>query len=412
MKVLMIHQHGRPHGSGGLIAMYRLHQGLLQVGLQSVVACRHRESDSPEFVELPRLDRLESFLGMISWRLGLNDIHCISSFKVAGFKPFLDADVVNLHGLHTNFFNYLALPSMGRRKPMVMTLHDMWALTGHCSHSHECQRWKTGCGKCPHLDVFPPVGRDATAIEWRLKRWVYRRTPMIIVSPSVWLADLARQSILGEYPIHHIPNGVDTSVYRPLDKIDCRERLGVPKDRFVVMFASAALNNPGKGGDLLLAALQQLPASLKDKLVLLLVGDRSEALVRSLDIEAVSLGFVAEDQCKAMAYSAADIFVLPSRAENHSLVLLEAMACGTPGIAFDVGGNPEIVRHMQTGLLARPGCAEDLSANITRMLEDEQLQKTLARNARDLICREFSLQQHVERYIEVYQQAARASEAA
>lgn len=404
MRVLMLHQQSGPYGSGGLQAMYRLHTGLRRRGVESTIACKRRELDSPEIYELPRADRIEDFLGTFSWRLGLNDVHCVSTFKIKNFKPFLDADVVNTHGIHTNWFNYLALPGMGQRKPLVMTLHDMWALTGHCSQSYECQRWRTGCGKCPHLDVFPPVGRDGTAIEWRLKNWVYQRTPMTIVSPSKWLADLARESMLSHYAIHHIPNGVDVNVYRPLDKNDCRAQLGVPRDRLVIMFASAALNNPGKGGDLLIEALRILPRSVKSQALLLLLGDRSEALSERAGIDSMSLGFIRDDAPKAVAFSAADIFVLPSRAENHSLVLLEAMACATPGVAFKVGGNPEIVQHLDTGYLAEPLSAESLSEGITTLLEDRDLRQRIGCRARQVICEEFSLDQHVERYIDLYEQ--------
>jgi len=404
MRVLMLHQQSGPYGSGGLQAMYRLHTGLRMRGVDSTVACKRRELDSPEIYELPRADRLEDFLGMFSWRMGLNDVHCVSSFKIKKSKPFLEADVVNTHGIHTNWFNYLALPGMGQRKPLIMTLHDMWALTGHCSQSYECQRWRTGCGKCPHPDVFPPIGRDGTAIEWRLKNWVYQRTPMTIVSPSKWLADLARESMLSHYAIHHIPNGVDVNVYRPMDKSQCRDQLGVPHDRLVILFAAAAFNNYAKGADLLVEALRLLPQHLKSQTTLVLLGDRSETLGDRAGVDSMSLGFIRDDAPKAVAYAAADLFVLPSRVENHSFVLLEAMACATPGVAFNIGGNPEIVRHLDTGYLADSVNAESLSEGIATLLEDGHLRERIGCKARQVICEEFSLDQHVEHYIELYEQ--------
>lgn len=403
MKVLLIHEHGRAFGSGAVIAMYRLHRALQKAGVESTIACRRRQLDGEDIVELPRADRIEDFLGSITWRLGLNDIHCVSSFKITSFKPFLEADVVNTHGLHTNYFNYLALPRMAKRKPLIATLHDMWHFTGHCGYNQNCQRWKTGCGRCPDLTLFPPVSRDATAIEWRLKNWVYRRTSMTVVSPSRWLADLARQSMLARFEIHHIPNAVDIEVFRPRNRSESRAMIGLPQHKHVVMFASAALDNYIKGADLLIRALQRLPRAIKDNTVLLLLGDRAESIRNAVDIPATSLGYIADDQHKAIAYSAADMFVLPSRSENHSLVLLEAMACGTPGVAFKVGGTPEIVRHNNTGYIAALGDTEDLCRGITRLLEDHSYREQLSRNCRQMIVSEFSLTQHAQRYIALYE---------
>ena len=130
MKVLLIHEHGRAHGAGAVVAMYRLHSALRKAGVESVIACRKVGMESPQIVQLPRSDWLENLLGTLSWRVGLNDVHCVSSFKIKKFQPFLDADVVNIQGWHTNFFNYLALPGLAERKPLIGTMHDMWNITG------------------------------------------------------------------------------------------------------------------------------------------------------------------------------------------------------------------------------------------------------------------------------------------
>ena len=408
MKVLLIHEHGRSFGSGGLIAMYRLHQSLREAGIHSTIACRKRSLETPDIVELPRSGFLEDWLGKITWRLGLNDIHCVSSFKVSKFDPFLQADVINMHGLHSNFFSYLSLPRLSRLKPIVLTMHDMWNITGHCAQSYECERWKSGCGKCPHLNAFPPVNRDATALDWKLKNWAYRKSNLTIVVPSRWLMSMLKQSMLARFPVHLIPNAVDTSVFRPLDRYASRRALGVPQERFVLMFASAALNDPMKGGPLLLEALRALPAAIKSKLTLLLLGDRGEDMSQAAGIPVVGLGYVREDERKALAYSAADAFVLPSRAENHSLVLLEAMSCGAPCLAFDVGGNGEIIDHLQTGYLAKRDSADDLRAGLIRLVEDQAFRTSASQHSRSKAEREFPITLHTKRYIHLYSELAGA----
>jgi glycosyltransferase involved in cell wall biosynthesis len=405
MKVLLIHEHGRAFGSGGVIAMYRLHRSLRDAGVESMIACRKREIDQADVVELPRADFMENLLGKISWRLGLNDVHCVSSFKIGKFQPFRDADVINIHGMHSNFFNYLALPGISRHKPVILTLHDMWNLTGHCAQSYECERWKTGCGQCPHLGTFPPVSRDATRVEWKLKNWAYRRSNITVVSPSRWLMNMCADSMLSQFPIHHVPNAVDIEAFRPLDKQTSRHALKIPNNKRVLMFASAALNDPMKGGQLLLESLRKLSPGIKENLLLLLLGDCGEEMARAAEIPAIGLGYVKDDHEKVVAYSAADVFVLPSRAENHSLVLLEAMACGTPCAAFDVGGNGEIVKHMQTGYLARRDDAADLANGLARLLDDSDFRSAAASASREVIVREFSLAQQTRKYIDLFHSA-------
>lgn len=403
MKVLLIHEHGRAHGSGGVVATYRLHQGLLEAGVESTLACRKRAIDSPDIVELPRSDFLEHWLGKITWRLGLNDIHCISSLKIPTFEPFADADVLNIHGLHTNFLNYLVLPLLARKKPVIITLHDMWPFTGHCGYNLDCERWRTGCGKCPYPDTFPPIGRDSTAIEWKLKRWVYKRSNLTIVSPSKWMADLAKQSMLGGYEIHQISNAVDTTTYRPLDKGECRAELGIDPDKLVVGFAAFSLTSRIKGGDLLIEALGGLPEELRSKIVLLTFGGSGEEIQASTGIETVQLGFLYDDESKIKAYCAADVFVVPSRHENQGLVPIECIACGTPVVAFSVGGLPEVIREGVSGLLAVPESAQSLREKITLLLTDTVMRCELSKRCRILAVEEFDLKLHVRRYRELYE---------
>jgi hypothetical protein len=116
--------------------------------------------------------RLELLVKPVTSQLGLNDLHNLSSFRARSTDFYKQADIVHLHGTH-GWFNYLAIPGLAREKPVVFTLHDMWPMTGHCCNSLDCDRWAKGCGNCPHLDTHPPVKRDNTALEWKLKARVY-----------------------------------------------------------------------------------------------------------------------------------------------------------------------------------------------------------------------------------------------
>ena len=149
-------------------------------------------------------------------------------------------DVLHLHNLHGDYFDLRELPRLSRAVPTIITLHDAWLLAGHCSHSFDCERWKTGCGSCPRLDIPPALRRDGTAFNWQRKREIYQNSRLSLVCPSQWLADKVRQSILmpGADRLEVIPNGVDTSVFKPGDKAAARERLGWPQEASIVMFAA------------------------------------------------------------------------------------------------------------------------------------------------------------------------------
>jgi glycosyltransferase involved in cell wall biosynthesis len=411
MRVLLVNAGDYGRG-GGQIAMYRLHRGLRKAGVDSKILCKYKKLESSESVAIPHSflsSRLESRLGQLTSRFGFNDIHCLSTFKIQGLRAYREADLLDFHCIHSGYFNHLALPSLTAPKPAVLTLHDMWYFTGHCAYSYDCDRWKIGCGRCPYPDSYPPVRRDNTRLEWKLKNWVYKRSHITIVTPSSWMAMQAKQSMLGDLSIHQIPNGVDTEMYQPLDRGHCRSLLGIPADSRVLLFSAMRLDGftadgLRKGGDLLVKALGNLPASLKAETVLLLLGDGGEAVADAVGIQALNLGYVSSDRLKAIAYCAADLFVLPTRADNLPLGLLESMACGTPLVSFRVGGVPELVRPGITGYLAEPGDANDLSNGIIQLLEDEALRHAMSQQCRAIALKEYPLELQVQRYLELYRQ--------
>ncbi len=405
MKVLHLWKSDSPsYGGGGAGSMHRLHSNLRQVGIDSKILCEIKTTMSPHVIKARFRSRLESHIKSVTKRVGLNDIHRISSFKIKQHKAYLEADVLNFHGTHSEFISYLALPSLTESKPAVFTLRDMWCLTGHCAISYDCDRWKIGCGHCPYPDAYPAISRDATRIEWRLKNWVYKRSKLTIVALSHWLTERAKASMLNRFPIYHIPNGVDTTVYQPLDPDQCRYTLGIPPGKKVLMFTATSLKLFGKGGDLLLKALRSLPESLKAEIVLLLFGKEGEKIAEASGIQTVDLGYISSHRLKAVAYSAADLFVFPTRAESFGMVLLESMACGTPPVSFSVGPVPELVRPGITGYLAEIENAKDLGNGIVQLLEDEPLRNSMGQKCREVALKEYSSELETQRYIDLYRQ--------
>jgi glycosyltransferase involved in cell wall biosynthesis len=403
MKILHINQ--SDISGGAAIAGYRLHQGLLEQGIDSKMLVGTVKTDSDRVASVRRKPRIENQLNRFTRYSGLNYINLLSSFDIPDHKFYQDADILNFHNLHTGYFNYLAIPKLTKTKPAIFTLHDMWSFTGHCAYSYDCDRWKTGCGKCPYPDTYPEIKLDNTRLEWKLKNWVYSKSNLAIVTLSHWLTEQAKASMLNRFPIHHIPNGIDTNAYQPLDRELCKNVLGIPKNKRVLLFGAESLKDQRKGGDLLLKALQQLPQSLKSETILLTFGNGSESITSELGMQTINLGYVSSDRLKSIAYSAADLFIFPTRADNLPLVLQESMACGTPMVSFDIGGVPDLVRHMITGYLAKPEDAKDFCNGIVTLLEDLKLRQTMSVNCRAIALTQYPLELQAKRYIELYTQA-------
>lgn len=383
--------------------MFRLHSNLREAGIASRILCENKNNDSPYISVKPTITKTERRVQKLTSRFGLNDIHRISSFSIKRHESYAEADIVNFHGIHSGFISYLALPFLTANKPAVFTLRDMWCLTGHCALSYDCDRWKIGCGKCPYPEAYPPIKKDATRLEWKLKNWAYSRSNLTIVALSHWLSEQAKKSMLSRFPIYHIPNGVNTESFKPLDLDQCRYALGLPRNKKVLLFATTHLSNFGKGGDLLLEALQSLPRSLKDEILLLVMGNEGDAFIKAFGMQSVNLGYVNNDHLKASAYSAADLYVSPTRGESFGQTILESLACGTPVVSFNLGPIPELVRPEITGYLAEPENPKDLGKGIVQLLEDKSLLNRMGELGRSIAIKEYSSDLETQRYIELYQ---------
>lgn len=402
IKVLQINQSDTLGGAA--IAGYRLHQGLSKAGVESRLLVGTIQTRNKQIAKIPRQQKIERRIKPLTQFLGLNYLHYTGAFTIPKHPFYQQANILNFHNLHSGTFNYLALPSLTKHKPAVFTLHDMWSFTGHCSYSYDCDRWKIGCGKCPYPETYPAIERDNTRLEWKLKQWVYRRANLTLVTPSNWIREQVKQSLLHRFPIHHIPNGIDLEIYHPLDSEKCRLQLGIPPQKKVLMFAAQSLKDSRKGGDLLEQALSGLPDSLKADIILLTIGQENESIERAVGIKSLNLGYVASDRVKVNAYCAADLFIFPTRADNLPLVLQESMACGTPMVSFKVGGVPDLVRPGVTGYLAESENADDFRRGIIQLLEDEHLRHTLGENCHNVALTEYDLNLQIARYTELYRQ--------
>ncbi|NDJ18738.1 glycosyltransferase [Myxacorys almedinensis A] len=402
MRVLHINQ--SDHFGGAAIAGHNLHQGLLKRGVESHLLVGRAETPNERVAQIAKASQNEKRLSLLTQRLGFNHIHLLSTAQLKYHSFYRSADLLNFHNLHTGYFNYLAIAELVQTKPAVVTMHDMWWLTGHCAFSYGCDRWKIGCGNCPDLSIFPPVRRDSTHWEWKLKDWVYDRAKLTFIAPSRWLVDLTNQRFLNRFPVYYIPNGIDIETYQPIEMAKCRDHLNIPQHKKVLLFVAHNLQERRKGGDLVLAALQRLPASLKAEIVMLTLGEGDPTLAEKVGIQAMNLGYVRDDALKAIAYSASDLLVFPTRADNLPLVLQESLACGTPMVSCDVGGVSDLIRPGITGYLAKSEDIDDLSNGIKTLLDDEALRQKMRESCRAIALEEYSLHLQAQRYADLYHQ--------
>lgn len=397
---------------GAARAAGRLHEELKRAGHQSRIVSGEHVPDRPDMQTWVPRTPLWWLVHHLTWWLEVNTglEGALNLESLRGWRRHADwADIINLHNLHSYYFNFLLLPRLERRAPLVWTLHDMWALTGHCAYSYGCDRWLTGCGECPQIPGTPKIKRDTTRLLYRLRRWVYGRVDPVVVTPSRWLLAQARRAPLTRrFRSVCIPNGVDLDLFRPLPRESARASVGLPESGRVLFFSAHFLGGRRKGGDLLLEALRRLRADGLTDLHLLFAGGGGQSVREASPYPVTDLGRVQSERLMPALYSASDVFCLPTRADNLPNGLVESVACGTPCVSFRAGGVPEVVRPGETGWLAEPQDAADLARCLRVALTDGEARRHMAPLCRRTAEDEYDVRLMRRRYVSLYEERAEA----
>ena len=244
-----------------------------------------------------------------------------------------EPDALHLHNLHGGFFDLRELPRLTAHAPAVLSMHDAWMLSGHCSHSLGCGRWETGCGECPALWIYPAVPRDETAFNWRRKRDIYADSDLHIAVPCEWLADRVRRSMLmpAARELRVIPYGVNLEIFHPADKAAVRAELGLdPLKPVVLVFANALRDRTWKDAAAFRGALERVGAAAGSAQWIALGEEGPDIQIGGVRLRRVASQ--PDDRKFARWYQAADVYIHPALADTFPLVVLEALACGTPVI--------------------------------------------------------------------------------
>ncbi len=396
MKILQISSHYNQGGAAKIVTY--LHRQLTKEGLEVRTLYGRGEIQKEQGVtfygnSLSVL--MDAFLSRVTGYSG-----CFSKSPTRRLLKEIEAfapDIVHLHALHGYHLHIPMLFAYLREKhiPWVWTFHDCYAFTGNCGYHFDCDKWKEGCGECPYMQNYPrSLFFDRSREMWQQKKELFTTGQRgIIVAPSQWLTKEAQKSFLGKYECITIPNGIDTeNTFYPRNKAETRKRLGFGITEKIVLGIAADYKDPRKGVEYILQAAKELGEEAK----FVLIGYRGKALCENI----IAIPKISDSTLLAEYYSIADVFVLPSMAENYATTAVEALACGTPVVGFDAGGIPEqLAGGMGTIVPAGDGQAftaaikDVLNGKATLCTRAERRERTVERNA---------LRDMADRYRSVY----------
>jgi len=384
------------------------------------------ESMESQIRGVSRLRSLFRFIGeprrWTDLERGYEDFHFPGTWQL--LELFGVPDIVHCFNLHGSYFDLRALASLSRRLPVIVDLRDAWLLSGHCAHSFDCERWKTGCGGCPDLTIYPAIRRDATAQNWSRKEKIYRRSRLHVVTPSKWLMGKISESMLAPALVtsHVIPTGVDLSVFRPMEKLQAKAALGLNPEATMLLFVGNKVRrNIWKDHATMHAAVLAAARNSQIKHITFVGLGESAATEWVGNVELRSLPYQRDEEIVARYYQAADIYLHAARADTFPRAVIEALACGTPVVGTAVGGIPEQINGLKyfnsgmgselgeytpddaTGALVMAGDVVGMAAAIEKLLDNDALRLRLGYNAHEDACRRFSLQRQVESYLTLYE---------
>jgi glycosyltransferase involved in cell wall biosynthesis len=408
MKILFINR--ADAGGGAATAMRRMANGLEEkyhTKNYFIVEIKRTHNNSvfevrPKLYEKICERILEKFLRVV----GLPYLYLpFSARNILRMAKQIRPDVISLHNIHGGYFQTSLLPELSKIAPIIWTFHDMWPITRNAAHTFGNTSWKRMNSFSGEKYIYPPINLDTGNYMMRRKYNIYKDTNMMIVTPSKWLEEIAKSSpLLKNIKIFQIYHGVDLMVYKPGNKKRARKKMGIPKMAKVVMFGADFLkNNPFKGGSLLTDVLVDLDRMVNSQVYLLIVGKYGECVQRKyVNLKIIYVGNITNEKMMAVCYQSADCFINPTRADSLSLVLIEACACGTPSITYNVGGTKEVIKNGLNGYLVRLDDSKSFAKKIISSLEDIEFRKKVLKNSREIVHNKFNIQSQIKEYYSLF----------
>ena len=327
--------------------------------------------------------------------------------------------ILHLHNLHGGYFDLRALPHLNRLAPTVLTLHDEWTFTGHCAYTFSSDGWRIGCGNCPDLESYPGIPKDRTAENFALKARIFAQTRLNVTSPSNWLMERARVSLLGPAieDARVIPNGIDNTTFRPANVAEDRSQLQLPPTSKILLCAGSAARTTRRTRQEFLRRAAAHLGSMGIDTTMVFIGSREASSEDLNGLRVLHRPFERAPSRMASYYRAADAYLHAALADNLPMAIIESLACGTPVIATDVGGIPEEVTSLwstkrtggspaesATGILLDPDDDAGVTAAIDLLFRDDRLRSRLSTNGSKVAAAKFSFTRQVSQNLEWYRE--------
>jgi glycosyltransferase involved in cell wall biosynthesis len=378
----VVHIQYSTEAAGG--AALRLQQAFINAGIQSQIISLQK--DLPPVQNVIYLGKKERAIARINTRIqnwrnkkipaqyGLFS-HSVLSNNILNNNAVAEADIIYIHWVLNGFLsikNFQQLVQLN--KPVIFFMHDMWGITGGCHYSFDCENYKTGCNNC---QMFPDRQRHhlLPAKNYRKKMKLYDgANNFYFVSPSRWLYNTARQSLLTKNkPLFYIPNVLDAKVFKPYNKTVARQLLNLNENEIIIAFGAVSVTSPYKGWPYLVEALKLLKQQdTSDNISVLIFGSGySKTVDDAIPFKKKFMGYLSDEYSTALVYNAADVFIAPSLAEAFGFVIMESLSCGTPVVGFNTGGIRDMIDHKKNGYLAEYKNTNDIVTGIKYCIENK-----------------------------------------
>ena len=399
LKIVQV-QYSMESGGG---AAFKLHNAFLSANIDSSILSLYPGLNSDD--RIITLEKKSKVVSLISDRIqqfvtrNAKNEFGLFSYPVLGtniskMPQIKNADVVYLHWILGGFLNIKNIEQLAKLgKPIVFIMHDMWTITGGCHYSFNCEKYKSGCKSCPHLSGRKENDLSKKGFKKKINLFS-KYNNFYFVSPSRWLFNCAKESLLTKNkPIFYIPNIIEDKVFKPTDTVIAKQILDIDAGETVLAFGALSINSPYKGWGHLLKALSNLKnSSSETKITAVIFGKaNTKKLMEEIPFNTKFMGYLKDKWSLVLVYNAADVFIAPSIADNLPTTIFESLSCGTPVVAFNTGGIPDLISHKKNGYLAKPGDSEDLVNGIKFCLENNLKGYILPELKPDLV-----LQKHLE----------------
>jgi len=404
----ILHVNASDTSGGAAIAAYHLHKALLIEGIISQYLVLNKFSDDytvigPSSKLEQEINRLRGGVDRLRLKFYKNRMKTVFSPALLPFSKIkhkitqFDPDIVHLHWVGDGTINIKDLLSI--KKPIVWSLHDDWVFTGGCHVKWQCNRYIDKCGICPQLGS--KITNDLSRKIWYKKNKVYsKKNELYFIGLSKWEADCAfKSSLLKNKPILNMPNLIFTDLFKPFDLNKSRELWNLPQNKKIVLFgAKSVVNDLNKGLSELKEAFSKL---LNRNVEIVIFGSSKPKDVINFGVPTHYLGKFYDEISLITLYNAADVVVVPSLQENLSNVIMESLSCGTPVVAFNIGGNSDLIDHKKNGYLATPFNSTDFAMGIDWLLNNPHYDE-ICKNARSKVLNEFESKIVAKQYIQFY----------